>query len=423
VIAKRAALFLGIYALIAAPYALFSLSTTGKPLPNTFYAKSGSELSFSIRTLRETLALHFWDNPLLFIFIPFGIVPLWQKSRLAMLWLVGLPLFTAVIVEQVWHHGRYTLPLVPLQVLAGTLGAYWLQRKLAPQLPALAQRLLFATFVVVSAWQARPWAQMLATNTQEILAVDVAIGEWLAANTPEDALIAVDDIGAIAYLSKRQVLDLNGLVSPEMWPAIRGEPIGLPRNQAMLRLLSELRPDYVAIFPTWHFELAINRPILEPVARFSAETHTILFNPEAVIYQPNWPYFPDSAPETTSSALFGDAIGLDGYTLRQSANSLELTLYWRSIAPVEQDYDIFVHLSGADGQPVAQTDGQPLNFLAPTARWQVGDTLRDERTVALDDVAAGRYQLNIGIYDRATFARLPLTTGSDLLLLRPVDVP
>ena len=47
------------------------------------------------------------------------------------------------------------------------------------------------------------WADMLGTNTKEIEEIDVALGHWLAENTPQDALIAVDDIGAIAYISGR----------------------------------------------------------------------------------------------------------------------------------------------------------------------------------------------------------------------------
>ena len=67
------------------------------------------------------------------------------------------------------------------------------------------------------------WAQMLGNNTREIEEIDVALGHWLAANTPPDSLIALDDIGAITYISGRRILDMNGLVSPEVWPALAVE--------------------------------------------------------------------------------------------------------------------------------------------------------------------------------------------------------
>ena len=38
---------------------------------------------------------------------------------------------------------------------------------------------------------------------------------------PEDELLAVHDIGALGYYAPREILDLAGLVSPEVVPFIR----------------------------------------------------------------------------------------------------------------------------------------------------------------------------------------------------------
>lgn len=40
------------------------------------------------------------------------------------------------------------------------------------------------------------------------------LGEWLRANTPEDATVAMEAIGYQGYYSKRRIIDLGGLVSP-----------------------------------------------------------------------------------------------------------------------------------------------------------------------------------------------------------------
>ncbi len=37
---------------------------------------------------------------------------------------------------------------------------------------------------------------------------------WLKRNTPENALIALHDIGAVGYFSGRKMLDMVGLVNP-----------------------------------------------------------------------------------------------------------------------------------------------------------------------------------------------------------------
>ena len=42
------------------------------------------------------------------------------------------------------------------------------------------------------------------------------MGRWLDMNADRDALVAAPDIGAIGYYSGRRVLDLGGLVTPEI---------------------------------------------------------------------------------------------------------------------------------------------------------------------------------------------------------------
>jgi hypothetical protein len=62
-------------------------------------------------------------------------------------------------------------------------------------------------------------------------AVDVAFIEsemvdtakWVDANIPADALIAAHDIGALGYFDRHRLIDLAGLVSPEVIPFLRDE--------------------------------------------------------------------------------------------------------------------------------------------------------------------------------------------------------
>jgi hypothetical protein len=73
--------------------------------------------------------------------------------------------------------------------------------------------------------------------------VDVA--RWLDANTPPDAVIAVHDIGAVGYFTRRPLLDLAGLVSPEVVPFIRDEG----RLYAYIRARGA---SYLVTFPSWY---------------------------------------------------------------------------------------------------------------------------------------------------------------------------
>jgi hypothetical protein len=42
------------------------------------------------------------------------------------------------------------------------------------------------------------------------------MGSWLKDNSPPGSVVATPDIGAIGYFSGREVLDLGGLVTPEI---------------------------------------------------------------------------------------------------------------------------------------------------------------------------------------------------------------
>ncbi|NKQ35539.1 MAG: hypothetical protein HF973_07985, partial [Chloroflexi bacterium] len=412
-----------LYALVAAPYTLFSLSVTGKPLPNTFYAKADTAQFFSWRTLRETMTLHWQDNPVSLILVLFGLLPTWRKSRLTVLWLLGLWLLTPVIVDQVWHHGRYTMPLIPFQMVIAGGGLNWLLQRLEirdwrfdrliPNLQSLISILILLIFTLAALWQLPKWADMLAANTQEVQDIDVALGLWLSGNTPPDALIAADDIGAIGFLSGRRIVDMNGLVSPEMWTAVQ-QPVGLPRDRQITRLLSRSQPDFMAAFPLWHWELTTNTAVSQPIHKVETATHTIIFQPEAYVYRTEWPYLAEAQPQERVEAVFGEAIELVGYDASENEANLELTLYWRSLAPVTADYDVFIHVVDADGNILAQTDRQPLNSLAATSVWQPGDMVRDPYVIPLPPDLPGDTAVRVGLYLRKTGARLPVN-GSDFV--------
>jgi hypothetical protein len=194
-----------------------------------------------------------------------------------------------------------------------------------------------------------------------------------------------------------------------MWPVIRGEPPGRPRNEAKARLLSQLQPDYLAVFPVWHWEIATNPQVVEPLAQFVADTKTIIGEQEAVVYRAHWPYLSRVAPAFSHEATFGQAIRLVGYDLGVPPGrpeSLALILYWQSLAPVAAGYDVFIHVLDDEGQIVTQSDSEPVSILAPTHRWQPGDFVRDRHLLFLPPEVTGTYRIQVGLFDRSTGARL-----------------
>ena len=93
--------------------------------------------------------------------------------------------------------------------------------------------------------------------------------------------------------------------------------------------------------------------------------------------------------------------------------------------PLASDYTVFVHLVGAGGDDaaLAQGDGPPLDGRWPTSLWPPGLTLDDNHTVPLpENLAAGTYQLLVGLYDPATGERLRLPDGRDAVRLDGVEI-
>lgn len=422
---KTFALPFALYAVVVLPYSLFSLATTGHPLPNTFYAKAGSKYFFSTRTLQETLWWHWQDNRLAFLLIPFGLLPAWRKSRVLTGWVLGLPLLVALMIDQVWHHGRYTQPLIPFQLIVAAMGASWLLQWLKPDLRKVA---VVGTAVALCASGLYPmpaWSRIFADNVREIIEIDVHLAYWLRDNTPPDALVAVDDIGAIGFLSERRLFDVNGLISPEIWPVIRGEVEGRPRNEAVTRFLSHIAPNYLALFPQWHWELATNPLVAAPLAEFTVDTKTIIGEQTAVVYRATWPYLNDPAPTAPPIAVLGEAIALDSYDFTPPTAdnpTLALTLYWRSLAPVTEGYDVFIHVLNPQDEIVAQADTAPIAMLAPTNRWQSGDRIRDPYSLPWPaDLPPGPYRITVGLFLRASGERLPVSqppTPDNVILLK-----
>jgi len=100
-----------------------------------------------------------------------------------------------------------------------------------------------ATFVV-NVWlltaRVRPHARELARGIRECL---LPTGAWLRANTPPGAVVACIDVGALGWASERRIVDLAGLVSPELLAVGRRE--GFPAMVASGAWLDVVRPDYL----------------------------------------------------------------------------------------------------------------------------------------------------------------------------------
>jgi len=86
---------------------------------------------------------------------------------------------------------------------------------------------------------------------------------------------------------------------------------------------------------------------------------------------------------------------------------IPITLHWRALRTMDEDYTAFVHLLGPDGQLHGQVDAWPVQGSYPTSQWASGEKVSDPYQVQLTpDGPAGRYRVEVGWYLLATMQRL-----------------
>lgn len=112
---------------------------------------------------------------------------------------------------------------------------------------------------------------------------------------------------------------------------------------------------------------------------------------------------------------FGDLVTLRGLDLPQTVapgETATLTLYWEAERAPGRIYAAFVHVVGPEGGNAAQSDHWPGGL--PSNTWAAGQVIEDQVSIELPpDLAPGRYELAVGVYDPESGIRLPAVGGDE----------
>ena len=109
---------------------------------------------------------------------------------------------------------------------------------------------------------------------------------------------------------------------------------------------------------------------------------------------------------------YGDKMELLGYEISPEAvlpnQSIELTLYWQSLAPMDTDYSIGIHVEDVNQRVIGSRDSYPGHGLLPTRLWQPGQIIRDAYwvPVAANASAPSVANVKVALYSRDTKADL-----------------
>ncbi len=237
------------------PYIAFNFSLSNELWPTTFYAKQAEyaihkEIPFAYRFLAQLAPSFVGVSALLAPGLILLIVTLVRQRswrRLApFIWVVFYIGAYALRLPVNYQHGRYAIPIIPVVMFLGMDG---MRRWVRPYAESISQRLISRAWLIslplltMAFWYlgARAYAQDVAIIETEM----VAASRWISTHTEEDALIAAHDIGALGYFGERTLIDMAGLVSPEVVPIIRDEI-------ALAKFLDSRSADYLMTFPGWY---------------------------------------------------------------------------------------------------------------------------------------------------------------------------
>ena len=123
-----------------------------------------------------------------------------------------------------------------------------------------------------------------------------------------------------------------------------------------------------------------------------------------------------SQPAHPLEVALADGVSLRGYDLEpgiyQQGRAIDLTLYWAAEAVPSQDYTVFIHMLGVEGETVFFGDGPPVGGYYPTGIWAPGEVIADRHIILIPpDQPEGSYRILVGMYDLATLSRLTRVDG------------
>lgn len=344
---RKAAPQLLVFTVLVAPLFVYNLRVTGYALPTSFYSKlqrvgiPGALIDERVGWLSALVAgpaqelwqhVVVWAKDNCLLILPFFVGWWWltrqglsrdprdRGSLLVPAVLAIQPVVWALVGgyrDPAYQSQRYIANLVPLYILVGMVGAWRLGTRLSASTaqarrPAKRRRkgrhreashggtsrasvglglsLVFVVAALAAAAARQPASvEVYAKNVRDTTEMQVRIGRWLRDHVEGSALLCVNDIGAIGYLSDMPVLDLQGLVTPEVLP-LRSMARRLDGTGPSLitEFVIAREPDYVVIFPQWYPFLSMRQDLFTPVFEVMLPDNITNGSNLMVVYRTVW---------------------------------------------------------------------------------------------------------------------------------------
>ncbi len=334
-----------------------------------------------------------------------GVVGLWalaRPGRQPWLALTGAAFVAHVAFGLVYGIGDIEVMLIPawlVWILWGVLGAAtWARR------PRLAAVVILP--LLLAGWQFAAWEAQLDRSGSRS-----ARARWeriLAAEPPEGAILVSNDRNEMVPLWYLQFVEGRRRDLLGLFPLITGQP----EHANVARLVDYAR--------TLSRPVVLIKPMPALEVRFSLRPlRDSLWLVEGDAAVPNRP------------PLEGDTAGplalVSWEALPQRVESggvVTVTLAWRVSTPPQADVTTFVHLVGADGRPLSQSDHVPGTPYYPPSLWPAGELILDRHQVRLPAAPLDQaVEVRAGLYRLADGEIVPLGRSLSVGWLLPEGAP
>ncbi len=279
-------------------YFIFNLILSGSLLPNSYSAKIEYYFGSNRENfLKRDVIDYFSSGEFVLIGVTFclGIISLitnvykrrYNPILIFILFTIGLIAVYYIKLPFAHRFGRYLMPVIPLMILTAlyTLAALleYIQNR-AKSDQSFGLNFLFALFIGVTFFFSIDENTKYMDETSEVWKYHdvrhVAIANWLKNNTPQDAIIATHDIGALAFYSDRKIIDMVGLVNPEVISHLNENNL----TDYMRKYFTANNVSYFASIRNW-FEAVNQTPVYIPIDEFEY-FEVFRFEPEKLHFHP-----------------------------------------------------------------------------------------------------------------------------------------
>lgn len=258
--------------LIVVAYFLMNLLLSGSLFPNTYNAKL-TYYTPEFRSRSVFLKYEVWDYfttgayGIIMVGFIFGlfidlIYIFRKKYNQTFLYSIFILIFIFIYYYKLpYAHrfGRYLMPVIPFLILSAFLayreiskfiGKFFKSREITIGFLII----LNFTVLIYSIINYFDNRKNYAAQCKYINDRQVAAALWIKNNTNESDIIATHDVGAIGYYSERKIIDVAGLITPELITKLHDKDY----NKYMMNYLTEKGVSYLAFLREWYRVTNVN---------------------------------------------------------------------------------------------------------------------------------------------------------------------